>query len=44
MLQVVLDVAPAAAEAVPGGHSVALMELRGQKVPTGHSTGAPLAQ
>jgi hypothetical protein len=33
-----------AALAVPGGHCVALMELRGQYAPAGQVTGAPEAQ
>ena len=42
--QVALEVAPVAALAVPAGHCVAVVEPRGQKDPTGHSMGAPLAQ
>ena len=39
-----LEAAPVAALAVPGGHCVALMELRGQYAPGGHVIGAPEKQ
>ena len=43
-VHVALVAAPVAALAVPGGHSVALVEDSGQKEPGGQMTGAPLAQ
>jgi hypothetical protein len=41
---VAFETAPAAADQVPAGHSVAFMEDSGQKAPGGHITGAPDAQ
>ena len=43
-VQVVLDVAPRAADHVPMGQAVALREEGGQKEPAGHSMGTPEEQ
>ncbi len=42
--QEALEAAPVAALAVPAGQGVASTEKEGQKLPAGHSTGAPLVQ
>jgi hypothetical protein len=42
--QVELEAAPEALLYLPAGHAVALTDERGQKLPGGHSTGAPEAQ
>ena len=42
--QVILEAAPVAMLAEPGGQGVASTELGGQKCPAGHKTGAPEEQ
>ena len=44
LAHVALEAAPMAALAVPAGHCMALMELKGQNAPAGHITGTPEAQ